>query len=59
MREEEASEVAGEIVKGLVDLAYYLARDRHLEEEAFAHTVKTAKASLLQIIEVISIYTFH
>ncbi|CAI8001194.1 Uncharacterized protein C2orf81 homolog [Geodia barretti] len=48
---EESSEVAGEVVRGLVDLAFYLDRDHCLEEQAFSHTVQAARASLLQIIE--------
>ena len=49
---EESSEVAGEVVRGLVDLAFYLGRDHCLGEQAFSHTVQAARASLLQIIEV-------
>ena len=52
MGAEESSEVAGEVVRGLVDLAFYLGRDHQLEEQAFSYTVQAAKASLLQIIEV-------
>ena len=44
--------VAGEVIDGLVDLAFTVWQDHYLEEQAFPHTIQTAKTSLLQIIEV-------
>ena len=44
--------VAGEVVEGLVDLAFTVWQDHYLEEQSFPHTIQAAKSSLLQIIEV-------
>ena len=55
MEKEESLDVAGEVVQGLLDLAFSLGQEHYLEEEAFSYTVEEARLSLLQIIEV----TFH
>ena len=44
--------VASELVDHIVDLAFSVWREHYLEEEVFPYTVKEAKKSLLQIIEV-------
>ena len=49
---EESAVVAGEVVEGLVDLAFTVWQDHYLEEQAFPHTIQATKSSLLQIIEV-------
>ena len=54
---EESVEVAGEVVNGLVDLAFSLGQEHYLEEKAFSYTMETARLSLLQIIEVPSSLT--
>ena len=46
--------VAGEVVEGLVDLAFTVWQDHYLEEQSFPHAIQAAKSSLLQIIEVYS-----
>ena len=51
LHSEESVVVAGEVIKGLLDLAFTLYQDHYLEEQAFPHTIQAAKASLLQIIE--------
>ena len=52
LQNEEAPVVAGEIVEGLVDLAFTIWQDNYLEEQAFSHAVQAAKISLVHIIEV-------
>ena len=52
LRGEESSVVAGEVVEGLVDLAFTVWQDHYLEEQSFSHAIQAAKSSLLQIIEV-------
>lgn len=51
LHSEESVVVAGEVIEGLLDLAFTLYQDHYLEEQAFPHTIQAAKASLLQIIE--------
>ena len=46
--------VAGEVVEGVVELAFSTWQDHYLEQQAFPDAVQTAKTSLLQIIEVFS-----
>lgn len=50
---EESSVVAGEVVEGLVHLAFNEWQDHYLEEQAFYTAVKDAKNTLLQMIEVL------
>ena len=52
LRGEESSVVAGEVVEGLVDLAFAVWQDHYLEEQSFPYAIQAAKSSLLQIIEV-------
>ena len=44
--------VAGEVVEGLVGLAFAVWQDQYLEKQSFPNTIETAKTTLLQIIEV-------
>ena len=49
---EEAPVVVGELVDHVVNLAFSVWQEHYLEEEVFPYTVKEAKKSLQQIIEV-------